>query len=175
MTKRWLKVALVISLSFNFAVFATLAYGWIDNRNSMKESVIGSDAARRSFVEKSHRLAGYIGLSEEKTCQFEKIMLESHSEAQKYRENLQEDRNRLVALLKEDQPQEKAMMAAVDSISIHQRDLEKVLVRRISSVRSILNQEESERFVELIECSLRPKCCERQGTPRCRTIRRGDF
>ncbi|MCK4236695.1 MAG: periplasmic heavy metal sensor, partial [Candidatus Krumholzibacteria bacterium] len=87
---------------------------------------------------------------EEKARRFEQIIEESGGETSSCRSKLREARRELMDLLDTEEPDEKAVLKKVEEISGLQGELEKLLVQRLLRSRSILDHEESKRFLRLI-------------------------
>ena len=86
------------------------------------------------------------------------MMAEKSDKAAKIKVELEKERSNLFHLLLEEEPDEQAIMARVDSIAGLQGDLEKVLVKRLIDSRLVLSPEEDERLLYFIRCSMSPGC-----------------
>ena len=155
MSKRSLKAILVVSLAFNLAVVATVAVGY-----AIRETGSTGQTAEGNIPIDDHgrQLSDCLGLSGEQARCFEQVMAEKSDKAAKIKVELEKERSNLFHLLLEEEPDEQAIMARVDSIAGLQGDLEKVLVKRLIDSRLVLSPEEDERLLYFIRCSMSPGC-----------------
>ena len=160
MSKRTLKAILVVSLAFNLAVVATVAVGYAVRDSSQSD-------ARGNVPIDDHgkQLSQCLGLSGEQAKCFEDVMTETSREAGEIKAELERERDDLFHLLQEKEPDEKAIMAKVGSISVLQGQLEKLLVKRLLDSREVLEPEEDEKLLYLIRCSMRPGCIGKENCP----------
>ena len=156
MSKRTLKAILVVSLAFNLAVIATVAVG-LAVRDS---GTSGQSISDRETLIDDHgkQLSQCIGLSGEQAKCFEDVMAETSEEASKIKTELEKERKALFHLLQAKEPDEQAIMARVESISVLQGQLEKLLVKRLIDSRAVLEPEEDARLLYMIRCSMSPGC-----------------
>jgi Spy/CpxP family protein refolding chaperone len=162
MSKRALKAFLVVSLAFNLAVVATVAVGY-----AVRESALSDLKADRKIPIDDHGkyLSKCIGLSDKQAKCFEEVMAGTSEEAAAIRAQLEEERDDLFHLLQAKEPDENSIMMEVDSISVLQGQLEKLLVKRLLDSRTVLSPDEDERLLYLIRCSMRPGCVGKENCP----------
>ena len=150
MSKRTLKAILVVSLAFNLAVIATVAVG-LAVRDS---GTSGQSISDRETPIDDHgkQLSQCIGLSGEQAKCFEDVMAETSEEASKIKTELEKERKALFHLLQAKEPDEQAIMARVESISVLQRKADS------KENRAVLEPEEDARLLYMIRCSMSPGC-----------------
>ncbi len=163
MNKRTLKAILVVSLAFNLAVVATVSVGLAVRDSGTPGQSIGDGEI--PIDDHGKHLSQCLGLSGEKAKCFEDVMAEASDKAGKIKAELERERDDLFHLLQEIEPDEQAIMAKVDSISVLQGDLEKLLVKRLVDSRAVLEPEEDARLLYLIRCSMRPGCVGEENCP----------
>lgn len=149
MSGRW-KALLILSLVFNVAVVATLAFYWTAEsrdrdyrvRRPVRETTIGH---------RCRRLASRLDLPPEKARRFEEMMTTSEEETKEMREQLHGARRELFDLIWEGEPREEAILAKVDQVIALQGELERILVRRLLETRTILDPDEAMRLYRHME------------------------
>jgi Spy/CpxP family protein refolding chaperone len=164
MSRDSLKIALVLSLAFNVAVFGAFAYGLARGRGPEGFGPPPGGGPGDSFGGPCNRLARQIGMPRERAMRFFRIMADSSEGMSDMRGDLQKARGELIVLIGAPKPDEKAIMAKVDEIAAIQGRLEKRLIHRVLGVSSTLRPEERERFMRVI----RMRCggCD-SGVPEC--------
>jgi Spy/CpxP family protein refolding chaperone len=162
MSRKTLKAVLIVSLTFNLAVFATVAVGYALKGSS--STGMPTDA-RIPIDDHGRHISRCIGLSGKQAKCFEDVMTGTSEEAEAIKAELEKERDDLFHLLQEQEPDEQAIMARVHSISVHQGRLEKLLVKRLLDSREVLSPEEDERLLYLIRCSMRPGCVGKANCP----------
>ena len=163
MSKRTLKALLVVSLAFNLAVVATVAVGYAIREADSADQT--ADGAKIPIDDHGKRLSKCIGLSGKQAKCFEDVMGGSSVEAGIIKAELEKERDDLFHLLQDKEPDEKAIMMKVESVSVHQGRLEKLLVQRLLASRAVLSPEEDEKLLYLIRCSMRPGCVGKANCP----------
>jgi len=164
MNDRLLKGILIVSLAFNLAVLATVAVSWANRSGS-------GDASRPGVMsevpidEHGRQLSRCIGLSGKRAKCFEDVMASYSDRAESLKDELSRHRDDLFHMLQDGEPDEEAIMAKVDRISVIQGLLEKLLVKRLVESRTVLEPEEDERLMYLIRCSMRPGCVGKENCP----------
>jgi Spy/CpxP family protein refolding chaperone len=156
MNRGKLRAALIISLVFNVAVLGAFAFGWVRYQRSPASRRLSPERSEHRFDKRIDRLGKDIGLSEDKIQRVEAIMTESREKMDELKTALREKRTELADLLHADEPDEATIMAKVDEISALQGELERMLVQRLLHVRSVLDKDERERFMELIRRRMAP-------------------
>jgi Spy/CpxP family protein refolding chaperone len=156
MDRNSLKIALILSLAFNVAVIAAFAYGYV--RRSAPEGFGPHFGGPRSDMlgRRCSHLARQIGIPAERAERFSHMMADSSGGMRDLRAHLQKSRCELVELIGAREPDEKAIMAKVDEISIIQGQLEKRLIQRTLGISSTLNPEERKRFMRMIRVTCGP-------------------
>lgn len=157
MSKRALKAILVVSLAFNLAVVATVAVGLAFRDGNTGNSAL-EKGAEIPVDDHGKHLSQCLGLSGEQEKCFEDVIAGTSDKARKIKVELEEERKDLFHLLQEKEPDEKAIMVRVESIAVLQGDLEKLLVKRLVDLRSVLEPKEDEKLLYLIRCSMSPGC-----------------
>ncbi len=160
MNKRTLKAMLVVSLAFNLAVVATVAVGF-----AVRDSGTSVSGGEIPIDDHGKHLSKCIGLSGKKAKCFEDVMAGTSEEASEIKAELEKERDKLFHLLQKIEPDEQAIMAKVESISVLQGQLEKLLVKRLVDARAVLEPEEDARLLYLIRCSMRPECVGEDNCP----------
>jgi Spy/CpxP family protein refolding chaperone len=155
MSKRALKTALIISLVFNLAVVATVAVGLARRESEAPSKVEGE---RIPIDDHGRHISKCIGLSGKKAKCFEEVMTGTSMEVSKIKADLEKERGDLFSLLQAEEPDEQAIMGKIESISVLQGRLEKLLVKRLIDSREVLDPEEDERLLYLIRCCIRSEC-----------------
>ncbi len=163
MSRRMLKTVLVVSLSFNLAVVATVAVGYAIRENDSFSRP--GEEGRVPIDDHGRQLSKSLGLSGEKAKCFEDVMARSSGEAAGIKSELQRERDDLFHLLQASSPDERAIMEKVGEISVLQGRLEKLLVKRLLDSRAVLEPEEDEKLLYLIRCSMRPGCIGKENCP----------
>ncbi len=171
MNKRTLKAILVVSLAFNLAVVATVAVGYVVRDSGTSGQSVGEGEI--PIDDHGKRLSKCIGLTGKKAKCFEDVMAGTSEEASKIKAELEGERNDLFHLLQTKEPDEQAIMARVESISVLQGQLEKLLVKRLVDSRAVLEPEEDARLLYLIRCSMRPGCIGEENCPYSKTEKEG--
>ncbi len=162
MSKRALKAILIVSLAFNLAVVATVAVGYAIRESEQPDKTAGG---KIPIDEHGKQLSKCIGLSGKQAKCFEEVMAGTSAEAGAIKTELEKERDGLFHLLLAKEPDEQTIMEKVDSISVLQGGLEKLLVKRLLDSREVLNPEEDERLLYLIQCSMRPGCVGKENCP----------
>ncbi len=165
MGNKALKGALIVSLSFNLAVVATLAYGWV-----MKERLHGPEnhhEGSRSalFCRGCSRIARHIGLEGERAAEFERILVASGEETGELGRRLRQSRREMMKLLWDEESDEQAVLRKVEEISILQGELEKIIVQRLLRANSILSGEERVRLLHYMKRRMGPGFMMRKPWP----------
>ena len=163
MSKRFLKAVLVVSLAFNLAVVATVAVGYAIRETGMSGQSDGN--GNIPIDDHGRQLSQCLGLSGEQAKCFEDVMTGTSKEAVKIKAELEKERDDLFHLLLAKEPDEQATMERVESISVLQGQLEKLLVKRLLDSREVLEPEEDEKLLYLIRCSMRPGCIGKENCP----------
>jgi Spy/CpxP family protein refolding chaperone len=169
MDRNSLKIALVLSLAFNIAVIGAFAYGFARRSASGGFGPPHGDLPPDAFGRRCSRFARQIGIPAERAARFSRTMADTSGGMRDERANLQRARGELVELMGAAEPDEKAIMAKVDEISVIQGRLEKRLIHRALGARATLSPKERERFMRMIRIrcsppdSCVPKCPEGEG------------
>jgi len=162
MSKRTLKAILIVSLAFNLAVVATVAVGYAVRESAQPSR---SDDGKIPLDDHGKELSKCIGLSGKQAKCFEEVMGGTSEEAGAIKAELEKERDDLFHLLLAEEPDDEAIMEKVDSISVLQGGLEKLLVKRLLDSREVLSPEEDEKLLYLIRCSMRPGCVGKENCP----------
>lgn len=149
MSSKW-KALLILSLVFNLAVLATIAYHWT-TMPRVKGLHVKRPDREATIGRRCRRLASRIDLPPEKSERFEEIMTASEEESRTIRKRLHEARGELIELMWEDAPREEAIFEKVDEVVALQGELERILVRRLLEARSILDPDEAMRLHKHME------------------------
>lgn len=164
MSRDNLKIALVLSLVFNVAVLGAFAYGLIRGIGSDRFGQPPGCGPGDPFGRHTARFARQMGIPRERAMHFSRLMADSTEGMRDLRTDLQQARGELVALIGASEPDEKAIMAKVDEISVLQGQLERKLIHRVLGASSTLRPRERERLMRVI----RVRCggCD-SGVPEC--------
>lgn len=143
MKSRSLKLALILSLLFNFSIIAAVGYFFVTERGCR---VAPDRAAKRQAA-----LAEKLELSPEQ----KKTMAEAHT---RFRKNVEGSRKELIAkrerlfeLIKEDVADKAAIDAVISDISALQGRIEGHVVEHILNEKAALNKEQQEAYMRLLE------------------------
>ncbi|HMA77233.1 MAG TPA: periplasmic heavy metal sensor [Candidatus Krumholzibacteriaceae bacterium] len=149
MNRNKLTVLVIISLAFNVAVLAVFGYFILRPDNGGGVSVLNRPPACPG-PRRCRHFARKFGLHPEKTDSFVVEMSKYTGEERKIEDRIAKARIELIELLQQSQPDEEELMLKVDEISSLQNELEKILVRRLLQVNSLLSKSEKERFNKLL-------------------------
>ena len=149
MSGRW-KALLILSLVFNVAVLATLAFYWA-SESRIRDYRVRRPARETTIGHRCRRLANRLDLPPEKAQRFEEIMTASEEETKVIREQLRGARRELFELMWESEPREEAILGKVDEVIALQGELERTLVRRLLETRTILDPDEAMRLYRHME------------------------
>ncbi|MDP2689157.1 MAG: periplasmic heavy metal sensor [Deltaproteobacteria bacterium] len=143
MKSRSLKLALILSLLFNFSIIAAVGYFFI------KES--GCRVSPDRPAKRHAALAEKLDLSPEQ----KKVIAESdarfRNDIEGARKELVAKRERLFTLLKEDMPDRAAIGTVISDISALQGRIEGHVVEHILNEKAALNKEQQEAYLKLLE------------------------
>ncbi len=145
MTSRSLKFVLIISLAFNIAVFAVFSILFFSQRVTSEESE-ALDGKRVCDPSRCVEFARRFGLKPGKAERFASEMSGFGEEERAIRIAIIEARGQLMDLLRETPQNEDEIMKKVDRISSLQGRMERMLVRRLLRVNSVLSESERERL-----------------------------
>lgn len=147
-----IKAVLIVSLAFNLAVLGMVVTAWSLHRPDREETVGQAASHEEFFRERSRCIAEGIGLCEKKTMALEREMVRSCGEEDKVKLELYEARAELLDLLHEARPDSGAVIRKLESISVLQSELERMLVVKIMRSQAVLDPVEKVRFLKLIGC-----------------------
>ena len=107
-----------------------------------------------------------IGVGKEKLEKLEKLVAEVKAKEKELKAKLVEARNALDALLDQNRPDEKELIAAVSASSAAMRQIRELYVKSSVRIRALLTKEQLEKFMEIRKNAVgkRP----RRGRPRVR-------
>lgn len=155
MSDRW-KAFLILSLVFNIAVIATLAFGLFRMSRVEQRPAHRRYDTKEMMGPRCRRLAEYMELPREKTVHFERIMTGSEERIDSVRTRLREARGQLFELMWAEEPQNDAVLEKVDEVAALQGELERLLIMRLLDARKILDPEEEERFIRHMRNRMEP-------------------
>ncbi|MDZ7861041.1 MAG: hypothetical protein U5O15_10340 [Candidatus Krumholzibacteriota bacterium] len=149
MNRNKLSILVIISLAFNVAVLAVFGYFILRPDSGDAVSVLNRSPECPGPRTCRH-FARRFGLHPEKADSFVVEMSKFTGEERKIEDRIAKARIELIELLQGSQPDEEELMLKVDEISSLQNGLEKILVRRLLRVNSLLSKSEKERFNKLL-------------------------
>jgi hypothetical protein len=144
-----LTVLVILSLAFNVAVLAVFGFFLLHRDVDEQESTL-HEYRFCPGPRKCRHFAGRFGLNSGRADSFVTEMNKFSGEEKKIENRITEKRFELMELLHESQPGEKALMKMVDEISGLQSELEKILVRRLLHVNSLLSEAERAKFHKML-------------------------
>ncbi len=148
MKRSKLTALIIISLAFNVAVLSVFGFFLLHHHDDEPEfdfhkgKTCPGPRGCRHFARR-------FGLHPEKADSFA-VEMNKFSGEEKELEDIREARFELMELLRESEPEEKALMNKVGEISNLQGELEKILVKRLLHVNSLLSKSERGRFHKLL-------------------------
>ena len=149
MSAKW-KTLLILSLVFNVAVLATIAFHWT-SMSRFDDPRLRRPDRDATIGHRCRRLATRLDLPPEKSKQFEEIMTASEDDTRMVRRRLHEARRQLLELMWESEPREEAISEKIEEIVAMQGELERLLVQRLLEARSILDPDEAMRLHKHME------------------------
>ncbi len=158
MKKNKLLVFLIISLAFNLAVLGVFAFHRFSNDGS--ERLSGGDDQCDSHV--CRQFARNFGLPHASAERFATEMGRHREDEQRLRRKIGDARMELMSLFHEQKPDSVAIEEKVEEISGLQGELEKIMIRRLLRVNSVLSDSERVRFNRIL---MRRMCGERPHRP----------
>jgi len=145
-----LVVLVIISLAFNVAVLAVFVFFLVHNDADEPEFAYHPPRSCGDPLLCRH-FAGKFGLHPERADSFASEMNKFGGEEKELEGRITEARFELMELLHETQPDEKVLMKKVGEIADLQGELEKILVKRLLQVNSLLSNSERTRFHKLLK------------------------
>jgi hypothetical protein len=150
MKRSKLTALIIISLAFNVAVLSVFGFFLLHHGDNEPEFGFHPDKSCPGPRECRH-FAKKFGLHPERADSFAIEMNKFSGEERELEDRITKARFELMEILRESQPEEKALMNKVGEISNLQGELEKILVKRLLHVNSLLSKSERGRFHKLLQ------------------------
>ena len=166
MSKRMLKILLILSLAFNLAVIAALVYAYTSGRRQSLTEYSPSSSNESIVRRRCQRIAKALGLSGDHMALFEKRFMEFSSKREELRKMLMEERDELAEMLSAPESDMASIEKKIDRISQIQAELEKLDVRRLLQLKEVLTPEQKNAFMQMLRCRMG----QRENCPRMRRM-----
>lgn len=139
-----LKFALAVSLALNLSFLATAGYTYYKQSRTWT-SPFGVK------MEKGRFLFEELSLKPEQLNALRELTIPFRAEIDKRRVKIVEKRKALIALLREDKPDKKAVNAVIAEISKMQEEMQRKIATHMLEVKTYLDKDQQQRFFDLIE------------------------
>jgi len=139
-----LRPLLLISLLFNLAILATVAYHY-SQRQATWTSPFGHT------IKKDHFLFEQLALPPAQAEAMRRQSIPFRDEIDRQREGIAQEHRGLLQLMRQDTPERTAIEAQVKAISLRQEEMEMRVVSHLLTVKGLLPPEKRGQFFDLIE------------------------
>jgi Spy/CpxP family protein refolding chaperone len=139
-----LKFALAASLILNLTVIATAGYHYYQQSRSWVTPL-------GRVMEKDKFLFEELSLKPEQLAAMKNKAMHFHGEIDKRRQKIEERRKELIALLRVDSADQKAVEAVIRDISSNQERMQKMVVLHMLDIKASLEKNQQQKFFDLIE------------------------
>ena len=144
MKRKLIFLGVILLIAINVSVLATVGYRW--------------KCGQRGKICEGHMPGEYLGqqlsLSDAQKQKMETLRKAFDERIYKTRENLINDRNELVKLLSQAQPDSSKIDSLVKEMGILQTGLEREVINHLSQEKGILTPEQQKKFLDLIQARL---------------------
>ena len=144
MKNNLLKFALAASLVLNLTVLATAGYRYFE-QSRLWVSPFGK------VMEKDRFLFEELSLQREQMAAMKKEALRFRAEIDRRRREIDVSRKELVALMRDQNPDKKAISATIKEISGKQEEMQRMIVGHMLEIKSSLDDGQQRKFLDLIE------------------------
>jgi Spy/CpxP family protein refolding chaperone len=144
MKNNLLKFALAASLILNLTVLATAGYHKYQQSRTWV-SPFGK------VMEKDKFLFEELSLKPEQLAAMKNKAMHFHGEIDKRRQEIEERRKELIALLRADNADQRAVDAVIRGISSNQERMQKMVVLHMLEIKASLEKDQQQKFFDLIE------------------------
>jgi Spy/CpxP family protein refolding chaperone len=145
-----LKFILAASLILNLTVFATAGYHYY-RQSHYWVSPFGK------VMEKDKFLFEELSLKPEQLAEMKKIAVPFRTEIERRRQEIDAKRNSLVALIRLQNPDKKAIDATITEISGKQEQIQRMIADHLLVIKESLNTGQQQKFLDLIESTMMMK------------------
>ncbi len=139
-----LKFALAASLILNLTVAATVVYRYY-SQSRMWVSPFGK------VMEKNRFLFEELSLKPEQMAEMKKKAIPFRAEIDRRRQEIDAKRKELVTLMRDQDPDKKAIAVLIREISGKQEEMQRMIAGHMLEVKSSLNRDQQGKFFDLIE------------------------
>jgi Spy/CpxP family protein refolding chaperone len=139
-----LKFALVASLILNLTVIATVGYRYY-TQSRMWVSPFGK------VMEKDRFLFEELSLKPEQMAAMKKEAMLFRAEIDKRRQEIGEKRKELIAFMRSNDTDKKALDAAIRGVSAKQEEMQRMIAGHMLKIKSSLDADQQRKFFDLIE------------------------
>ena len=149
-----LKFLLILSLFLNASMLAAAGY---THYQQSRYPAFPSGVVRKSGEEPHAHLFEELALPPEKEAMMRRKAEAFHADLDKKRREIEEKRVYLLTLMREQEPDEKAIQAVIGDINRVQEEMQKAVVAHMLEFKSMLNKNQQKRFLDLIEAAMTSK------------------
>jgi Spy/CpxP family protein refolding chaperone len=144
MKNNLLKFALAASLVLNLTVLATAGYRYYE-QSRLWVSPFGK------VMEKNRFLFEELSLQREQMEAMKKEAMRFRAEIDRRRQEINVTRTGLVTLMRDQNPDTKAISTTIKEISGKQEEMQRMIVGHMLEIKSSLNADQQRKFLDLIE------------------------
>lgn len=144
MKNNLLKFALAASLILNLAVFATVGYHYYQQTRSWV-SPFGKVMGKDKFIFEE------LSLKPEQVAAMKSKAIPFRAEIDRRRQEIEAKRKELVTLMRDQNPDKKAIDATIEEISGKQEEMQRMIVGHMLEIKSSLDADQQRKFFDLIE------------------------
>ncbi len=148
MKNNLLKFTLAVSLILNLTIFATAGYRYYA-QSRLWVSPFGG------VMEKDRFLFEELSLKPEQMVVMKKEAMLFRAEIDKRRQEIDAKRKELVALMRYQKPDKKAIDATIKEISEKQEEMQRMIVGHILEIKESLDSNQQQKFLDLIEQTMK--------------------
>jgi Spy/CpxP family protein refolding chaperone len=139
-----LKFTLAASLILNLTVFATAGYRYYA-QSPLWVSPFGKVMEKDKFVFEE------LSLKPEQMAAMKKVAISFRAEIDRRRQEIDAKRKELIALLRYQKPDQKAINATIKEISGKQEEMQRMIAGHMLKIKASLDKDQQEKFLDLIE------------------------
>ncbi|HEY6011862.1 MAG TPA: periplasmic heavy metal sensor [Nitrospirota bacterium] len=143
-SKGLLKFALAASLALNIAVLGTVGF-FLYQRSGNWVSPFGTTMKKGRFVFEE------LSLRPEQMKAMKERAILFRAEIDRKRQEIAEKRKTLIALLRADEPDRKAIDAAIAEISTMQEEMQRTITSHMLEQKARLDKDQQKKFLDLVE------------------------
>jgi Spy/CpxP family protein refolding chaperone len=147
-----LKYVLIVSVLLNVSLLGTAAYTHYKQTRLFAVPFVGpAGMLGRHAAFSSGMLFEELSLNPEQTELFHQKAVVFHEDINKKRREVDRLRISLLALMRADNPDKKAIEMTITQINTMQEGMQKMVVSHMLEFRSMLNKDQQKKFLDLIE------------------------